>query len=145
MGLSARKKFLLLEALTRVVIAWFLIRIIPYRMWRRLLGRPESGVEPEVNLGEEQLAIAREIAWAHQAIYRTFGSAFTCLMLALSARNMLLKRGMSSTIVLGVERHSRGGQCRQTGAHAWVKLGPMFITGEEGCGRFTPVAAFRPV
>lgn len=136
---------MLAEAISRVSFAWVIVRLLPYKLWRRRLGvlsplRASDEVAQPVK-GEQQ-QLARDVAWAHGVIERSFGSLFTCLMLALSARDMLARRGLASTIILGVERHTRGNREKRMGAHAWVKLGDCYIVGKEGSERFTPVAAY---
>lgn len=88
--------------------------------------------------GRTELA---DIAWAHHAIEATFGTRFTCLMLALSARAMLRRRSLSSTLVLGVKRAAPQLKSR-LGAHAWVLSEGWEIVGGNTRDGHVPVAAF---
>lgn len=129
------------EAFVRLSSAWLLIRLVPFSAWRGLMGQP--GPLPQSNAARDQdKAIASEIASLHFVVHRVFGTRFTCLMLALSARGMLKVRGIPSELVLGVKRKADNSQTDKLGAHAWVRSGPIEIIGQEGSEDFTPVAVF---
>ncbi len=70
------------------------------------------------------------------------GSRFTCLMLALTAREMLQSRGIESRLILGVERAPNHNRKDPFGAHAWVIANGLTVVGAEGSDRFTPVAVY---
>jgi len=95
-----------------------------------------------VPLTASQINYAREIASAHQVLLVLFGTRFTCLMHALSARGMLRARGISSTLILGVNRKDSAGAAK-LGAHAWVKCEAIDIVGHEGSETFIPVAVYN--
>ena len=57
-----------------------------------------------------------------------------CLVQALAAQHWLLKEGIPSTIVLGVERPIDG----DFGAHAWLLHGDRVVTGGE-IQRYSPI------
>jgi hypothetical protein len=64
-------------------------------------------------------------------------------MLAMSARDMLGRRGFRSSIVLGVERKpSVSQQIQQFGAHAWVCVAQRVVVGGDAMKGFTVVAAY---
>ncbi len=60
-----------------------------------------------------------------------------CLPQAIAAKQMLQKRGLRSTLYLGLARAS----AEKVNAHAWLRAGKLFVTGGTGRG-FTVVAAF---
>lgn len=130
------------EALFRLLGAWVLIHFVPYSLWRSKLGKIEEQTD-FVPLTASQLTTAREIASAHQVLLVLFGTRFTCLMHALSARGMLRARGISSTLILGVNRKDSAGGTAKLGAHAWVKCETMDIVGHEGSETFIPVAVYN--
>ena len=138
-----RRKLMVLEALARVSAAWMMIRLLPYRLWRRRLGILVSNPPPEEPLDAARNLVIDDVAWAHHALQRLFGTAFTCLMLAVSARDMLARRGVESSIILGIERKPEPSRQQELGAHAWVKYGNRYIVGQQGSSRFTPVAVYR--
>lgn len=62
----------------------------------------------------------------------------SCLAQAIAAQAMLRRRGIASTVYLGLAREARYG----LGAHAWVRSGGMILTGRAGHRRFHVVATF---
>jgi Transglutaminase-like superfamily len=137
------RKIVLGEGVIRVMIAWFMIRFVPYRRWSHQLGQrsalPDLGVP-----GAPPTAFLRDLAWVMNRLRSFSGERFTCLMLALAARAMLHARGTASHLVLGVERRPNLTRREPFGAHAWVIVESVAIVGGEGSERFTPVAAFGP-
>lgn len=61
-----------------------------------------------------------------------------CLVMAIAALKMLERRGIDSTLYLGIARDTSGKMI----AHAWLRSGPYYITGFEGMERFTVVGKF---
>lgn len=141
--ITIRRKFLLAEAFFCTLTAWAMIRLAPYDSWRPRLGvpvplssTPATGA-PARNSGQPLL---EDIAWAHAVLGRFFGQDLTCLMLAFSARAMLLRRKFQSVLVLGVKR---GGADAKLGAHAWVLSQGYEIVGGETRDGHMPIAAYR--
>jgi len=48
-----------------------------------------------------------------------------CLTQALTAKQMLRQRKLSSLLIIGFRKDAEG----EIGGHAWLKVGPYFITG----------------
>lgn len=61
-----------------------------------------------------------------------------CLAQAMTGKAMLKRRGMPSTLYLGVAKDKGNQLC----AHAWLRCGNIFLTGEQGKERFTVVSSF---
>ena len=59
-----------------------------------------------------------------------------CLVRALTARRLLEKRGISSTLYLGC-----GMEAGEMVAHAWLRCGELYVTGGDG-KKYTTVAKF---
>ncbi len=139
--LPLARKIMYVEAAIRLISAWALIRLVPYSIWRGLLGQagPSTSEGPT---GEADKAVATEIASLHFVIHRVFGTRFTCLMLALSARGMLKVRGIPSELILGVNRKSADRHASKLGAHAWVTSCSVDVIGHEGSEGFIPVATY---
>lgn len=70
----------------------------------------------------------------------------TCLAQSLVAERLLLERGQSARLSIGVarERASSGqGALRiALDAHAWVESGGMLVTGDDPHGRYQVLATF---
>ena len=62
---------------------------------------------------------------------------FKCLELALASRLFLNKRGQASSLYFGVKKEGT-----ELKAHAWLKVGDFFVTGEEGHEQFKVLATF---
>lgn len=143
-SLSKQKKAMLCEALVRVSLAWFMIRVLPYSYWRRWLGNsyPVSKLPTELSAkASSEHAILANVNWAHEAIAFRLGNVFTCLMLGFSARAMLRSRGCVGILVLGVGRN-REETLPELGAHAWVICESICVAGELESRKFTAVAAY---
>jgi hypothetical protein len=63
-----------------------------------------------------------------------------CLAQAVAGKWMLRRRGLPSTLYLGVERVHEGEKWLE--AHAWLRSGTDFVTGERHYERFHVLAAF---
>jgi hypothetical protein len=79
----------------------------------------------------------RRIARAIERASRVTPWVSNCLPQAITAKQMLQKRGLRSTLYLGLARAS----AEKVNAHAWLRCGQFFVTGGNGRG-FTVVAAF---
>ena len=62
-----------------------------------------------------------------------------CLVRALVARRMLLKRSFASTLYMGVRMEN--GELK---AHAWLRCGDLYVTGGTGAG-YTVTGMFGEV
>ena len=56
----------------------------------------------------------------------------------MTAKIMLRRRGIKSTIYLGVAKNERGEMI----AHAWIKAAGLTLTGSAGADQFTVVSVF---
>lgn len=120
--------------------AWFLlhiskilIMILPFRKLAARLGRSQFETEI-VNLGKQvwydvEVGIIRASKFT---IYRS-----KCYDQALTAKYMLKRRGVRSTLYFGLSKNQG-----RLSAHAWVRSGVRIVTGRIGMERFTPVAWF---
>ncbi|MCJ8009110.1 lasso peptide biosynthesis B2 protein [Lederbergia wuyishanensis] len=61
-----------------------------------------------------------------------------CLVKAIAGMKMLERRGIDSTLYLGTGRDNDGKMI----AHAWLRSGPLYISGAEGMEQFTIVSMF---
>jgi hypothetical protein len=134
--LSARRHYLLLEALLLLLGAALLMRIFHFeRLAHRLQLRPCE--TPLAARRDEELAAA-QIGWAIAAIANRVPGSVTCLTRALAASLLARRRGLRATLYLGVMRGAAG----DLQAHAWLRCGSCVITGKTEQPNFTPVACF---
>lgn len=64
-----------------------------------------------------------------------------CLVQALAAKKYLQRMGIESTLYLGTAKQKEG----SLEAHAWLRSGSMYVTGEEVKDQFTQVMFYGSV
>ena len=121
-----------LEALCLVSLARLAILLLPFRVIAPYLG--VAGAESRAEESPEGELVIRRIIWALTAAGRRTPWASTCLARALAGHVMLRRRGLSSTLTLGV--------AKGLSAHAWLRCGAFDVCGGAEAGSFTPVASF---
>ena len=134
--LPRSRKLLLCEAACRLPAARLAVKLIPFSRIAARNARPlrrESGLDA-VAMRE----LATEIAWAINAANRHLPYDFLCLPRALAAKAMLRRRGVRSTLSLGVRRSGE----RDLEAHAWLVAGGVVLTGEREMTEFTEIESF---
>ncbi|WP_238358058.1 lasso peptide biosynthesis B2 protein [Cohnella zeiphila] len=135
MAWPAEKKRLMLEAL--VYLAWArIMKLLPFSRLAPSLGRPMKETANVHDLMQERSI--RRISEAVRVMSRHTFWESQCLVQALAAKKMLERRHMDSTLYLGTARDERGNLI----AHAWLRSGPIYVTGAGERHRFTTVAAF---
>ena len=128
---------LLAEAAFCLAAARALVLSVPFRHLSARLGtsgRESSTAAP----GDAVAGAIRKVRWAVQATSRRLPWRCACLEQGVAAKMMLRRRGIASTLYLGVAREAAAGAT----AHAWLRSGPLVITGAAGRERFAVVAAF---
>jgi len=103
----------------RLVVAWTLKRSLP------ALLEPTTGILDERTVRYVRYIVAlaaNAVPWSS-----------VCLPNAVAARRMLARRGIGSTMHLGVGFHE--GQALH--AHAWLEADGIIVTGENGTGDVT--------
>lgn len=80
----------------------------------------------------------KQIGRAVAAMSRLLPWECKCLVQALTAKTMLGRRNIASTLYLGVAKSEN----RSLKAHAWVRAGSVVVTGEIGLSAYTIVARF---
>ena len=132
--LDNQTKFLLLEAY--VLLAW-----ARYRKGKKFSEiSPDLGdrmKETSFKLKDSDTEIVRLVSYTiHVASRYTFWES-QCLVKAIAGMKMLEKRGIGSTIYLGVAKEEKG-----LSAHAWLRSGEFYVSGSDGMENFTVVEKF---
>jgi hypothetical protein len=130
---------LLIEAVIVLAIARVSTRVLPFRRTAALFGLEQS-VSGSPAGGRALPAAAGRPVWAWSAAATRMPRAGTCLVQALGGSAMLGRRGIATTIHLGVTRDPR--DARALTAHAWLCCDDTIVTGAAGANRYTPLAAF---
>lgn len=122
-----------------------------YLGWARILkALPFSRVAPSLGIKMEESSYNRdrinqtvllEISRAiHMASRRTWWES-KCLVTAIAAMKMLERRGIDSTLYMGVTRDASGKMI----AHAWLRSAHIYLTGADEKDMFTVVATFGKI
>ena len=133
--LSPLDKRLYLEALLISVRVKLMVTFLPLRWYAHTLGKQ--------HLFTQELAIEDSypvIYKVSQAIIRSQKSVpwqTRCFVNAITAKFMLQKRGLESTLYLGVNKEDQ-----KMTAHAWLRCGTYFVTGKREMGKFVVVNTF---
>ena len=111
------------------------ILLIPSKIQQRYWGR--SGEEsPEFETGENY-AYARLVSKHVNRVANKTQWESKCLVRALTARKLLLRKGITCTLYLGVGKDEDGNMI----AHAWLRCGEYYVTGGNGAD-YAMVAKF---
>lgn len=132
--LDNQTKFLLLEAY--VLLAW-----ARYRKGKKFSEiSPDLGhrmKETSFQLKDRDMKIVKLVSHTmHVASRYTFWES-ECLVKAMAGMKMLERRGIESTIYLGVAKDEKG-----LSAHAWLRSGEFYVSGFDGMEDFTVVEKF---
>lgn len=116
-SLPTKEKTLFLEALFCQYLLWFLLLFVPFR---KMIPQQSTGAGGGVASGSAFPFLVKE------ATARANTLAFwknRCLVQSLAARNMLARRGITSTLHLGFAA-APGGNLT---AHAWLQVGDFEV------------------
>jgi hypothetical protein len=127
----------LLEATLWLALARLAIVLLRFPVLSRRLGTPRR--ESTFDDDERQRPVLRRIRWAIGAVSRRAPWRCKCLEQAIAAKMMLRRRGMASTLYLGVAREPSGVALQ---AHAWLRCGSRYVTGGEDRARYAAVSTF---
>lgn len=131
------------------------LALIPEALWRLLLVRiqllfpfaktaPQLGVKsletPAVSK-ETDVPRIQQITKAIRVISRYTPWKSTCMVRAVAGLKMLEKRGIESTLYMGVARDKQG----QMIAHAWLRSGAYYVSGDDAMQGFVVVEKFAKV
>lgn len=141
---SSTRRRLVLEACRELIRAWWLVRFREFRSYAGELGQPHpAGFTTDFT--PEDAKLLRDIRWAIDAINRTVGGRFTCLMQAMAGKAMLNRRGVENTLVLGakLKREEAGDGGAPMAAHAWLRVGRLVLLGGEAAVGYVPVTSYH--
>lgn len=148
--MTALRRLRLLLTYDRAVIA-----LLPEALWRLLLARirlllPFARTAPQLGLQSQETAAVTQAGDAPriQRITRAIRVAgkltpwkSTCMVRAVAGLRMLEKRGIDSTLYMGVAKDKQGRMI----AHAWLRSGPYYVSGDDVMRGFVVVEKFAKV
>lgn len=127
-------QFVVIEAATCLAAARFAVERLPFAHLSRVLGA--LGQESPAYVKPAAAAVATRVRQLLAMAARGLPWPSTCLMEASAGKVMLARRGVPSTLYLGVRRSST-----ELEAHAWLRVGDLAITGGDG-EDFTVIARY---
>jgi hypothetical protein len=137
--LDRQRQQLFLEAWRELAAARSALAFKPFKQVVDGLELRRRPSEPAA-LGEDAQETARRVGWAVRAAARYTPWKSTCLVQVLAAQQMLERRLLPGAFFIG----AAPGEDRGIGleAHAWLKCGEAFVTGESGHERYVVVSEF---
>lgn len=111
------------------------ILLLPMKRIEKMMG--VRGEESSVEESNENLRIAKLVGFHVNRVTEHLPLKRKCFVRSLTARKILMKKGINSTLYMGV-----GLEDGKMIAHAWLRCGLLFVTGGTGQG-YSTVAKFR--
>lgn len=136
--LTWSQRRLLLEAYLWLGLARAAVLTLPFQRIMRALGQTTQAPAPQP--APQTLPELRQIAWAIHTISSRTPWHSNCLAQALAGQIMLRRRGMASTLYLGVQNDGTAGFT----AHAWLRSSDLIVTGGGQLERYKVIAHFNP-
>lgn len=137
-ALTWAERRLIFEATWWLAVLGIALHVVPFKRLAAWMGLLQSSTEQPYSTVPR--AEARAVGWAVRAAAAHTPWTSTCLAQALAGAQMLRRRGIDSALTLGVL--ITPGAAQRMEAHAWLKQGGVFLTGEGGHERFTPISTF---
>ncbi len=136
---TGQRRGLVLEAYALLCLYRFLVFAMPFWFLAPRMGWYMAETL-NYSLPASAQAQADAIAWAVRRMSDHTPRESTCLVQALTAQNMLKRRELGSTIYLGLATGEN--QRADVEAHAWLRCGSVYLTGQEEMEEFHPVACY---
>lgn len=124
------------EALIALLVAHLAVHSLRFGVIARRLRR--FAAPPHDALSAVQLAKLKQVRWAVLVAARRSPIHIRCLAQALAAKAMLRRRGVSSSLFLGLRRRGIPASEQALGrkgaivAHAWLSAGGTSVVGGSG-------------
>lgn len=125
-----------LEALYLLSISKFLIVLVPFPRWSKLLG--QFGLETLKDDAFDQRDILMAVERAVLFSSRLVPWPSKCLDKAITCQRLLNTRGISTTLYLGMKKTEDS----KWTAHAWVRSGNRYVIGYEPGMNHTVVGTY---
>ncbi|MEB3288718.1 MAG: lasso peptide biosynthesis B2 protein [Leptolyngbya sp.] len=134
--MSWHDRWLLLQVTVLLGVFRALILTAPFPRLASYFG--QYRVESPQEADPFDLHQARQISWAIRAVSPYTPWTSNCFAQALTAKYLLHRRGIVSTLYFGAYFNAPGAMK----AHAWLRCGPLMVTGETGHLSFGTTAYF---
>lgn len=134
-SLSFADKRLAARAFVMLGVSRALVLTLPFARVERLLGRRQQEVSTErdeLGRGTHASADAVRVGRIVRAVARRTPWDSNCLAQALTAKRLLDRQGVPGTVYIGAAFDGPDPTSRQLVAHAWLRSGPVAVTGGTG-------------
>jgi len=133
--LKNKDKKVFLEALFYSAKSRFMVKFVPFRKIAPILGKEQE----DISVNEDNYtAEIKRISKAVKTVSRNTPWESKCLVQALTAKYMLKKRGIKSTVYFGVAKDEE----KDIKAHAWIKSNDIILTGKTGMDNYNVISIF---
>lgn len=120
-----------------LVYAFVLVRFIPLRWFNSMLGE-YNNTKAEVDLNTDQIQLIEIEKKNLRRLKKFLPWKVKCFEEAITAKKVLNRYNIESTLFLGVAKEEES----NLKAHAWLKSGEVFVTGERGYTNYTVVGFY---
>jgi hypothetical protein len=134
--LSSFDRRLFVEAAIWLGIARLAVLVVPFRCIAPFLGS-HMAESPETEERAHKQLVER-VSWVVRTTSRHSPWECKCLTQAIACKSMLNRRGLRTTLYLGV---AKGGE-ENLKAHAWLRTGDLIATGARDMDHYTVVSTF---
>ncbi|WP_274648625.1 lasso peptide biosynthesis B2 protein [Paenibacillus humicola] len=135
--LSYDHRTVLLFAEAFLFLGWArMLLVFPFAKIAPSLGSKTAETSNE--LQPQEVRIIKSISSAVNIVSRHTVWDSKCLVRAIAGMKMLQRRHIGSTLYLGTARDGSG----RLIAHAWLRSGPLYITGDDVMRKFAVVETF---
>lgn len=120
-----------------LIYAFILVRFIPLRWFSSSLG--EFNKRAEVKTDERQIQLINLFRKNLKRLKKVLPWQVKCFEEAIAGKKVLINYDIRTTLYLGVTKEGE----QNLKAHAWLKSGDQFITGERGYKNYTVVGFYN--
>jgi hypothetical protein len=132
--ISGFEQILIIEAICLLVVARLMVFWIPFR-WTALVLQKQQVVKYR---GLESSNVVKQIIWGLQVAIRHIPWNAKCLEQAIAGNIMLARRGILSTLYLGLAKDKKD----NLSAHAWLQSGSKIVVGGRRENPFKVICKF---
>jgi hypothetical protein len=136
-GLARAERRLFLEAVIWLGLFRAVLVSVPFRGIAPHLGAHMAETPSGEEMPEKQ-RLAKEVARAVSRADRHVPWEAKCLVQAMAGKKMLKRRGIETTLYLGLAKNEEAG----LQAHAWLRCGDKILLGAGGLKGFAVVSTF---
>lgn len=119
-----------------LICAFVLVRFIPLRWFNLFLGEFKN--QTEVTLNDKQIQVINGFRISLRRLKKYLPWKVKCFDEAIAGKKVLNKYEIKTTLFLGVTKEGE----QNLKAHAWLKSGSIFVTGEKGYKRYAIVRTY---